>query len=356
MAKKKPDDAAENDLSKSSQSGPVQDLSLIKEIEKIYGKKVISGGDLLLTEKRMVIPFGPALDIGLSGGVPEGIWGIVCGPPKYGKTTSLLSFAANCQKPEYGNRNVYYLSVEGRLEDRNLQIDGLITTAPRFNLIRSTKDHILTAEEFLAIAELALRGDPGCLVIIDSYASLLTNAESQKESAAGNIRSDAPKLLSNFCKRMSQIVPLNKCIVMGVTKRMANTSGFGNPFSEVGGNAVQYQESLKIVLKKRDIFVNSKGKVVGQKVLWKIENSALGPPNSEVESIIKYGKGIYKAAEIGVLAEQLKLTEKNGSWYEIEGYGKVQGEAGYFSLIEENPELEAALYKQILELMNDKKD
>lgn len=355
MAKKKADDDGVVPA-KSLQSAPLDDLSIFKEIEKIFGKQIISGGDLIQSETRMVIPVGPALDIGLSGGIPEGIWGIVSGPPKYGKTTTLMSFAANCQKPQYGNRNVYYLSIEGRFEARNLEIDGLIPYAPRFNLIRSRKDKILTAEDFLNIAEIALRGDPGCLVIIDSYSSLLTSSETEKGEVSGSIRSDAPKLLSNFSKRMGQIVPLNKCIVMGVTKRMANTSGFGSPFAEVGGNAVQFQEGVKISLKKRDYLTDSKGKAVGQKVLWKIDNSALGPPNSEVESIIKYGKGIYKAAEIATIAVGLKLIEKSGSWYELEGYPKVQGENGLFGLIEANPELEQRLYDEILSIMNGDED
>lgn len=345
MGRKKADDLSSDVISNLSSSG----LSIIEKIEKLIGKNIIVGGDLIQKEHRQIIPLGPALDVGLCGGIPEGSWVVISGPPKYGKTTTMMSFAANCQKPEFGNRNVYYGSIEGRFGPQNLQIDGLITESPRFNLIRSTKDHILTAEEFLQIFEIAIRDDPGCLVIIDSYSALCTASETSKDFSA-NLRSDAPKLLMNFCRKMSQLVPLNKCIVMGVTKRIANTSGFGSPWSEAGGNGIQFQESVKISLKKREYVVDPDGSTIGQKVLWKIEDSALGPPNGEVESIIKYGKGIYKAAEIGMLALSMNLAEKNGAWYYI-GDQKWQGEVNFFRAIEEDEALQAKLYKDILEMV-----
>src|SRR4051812_27823631 len=93
---------------------------ILKELEKDFGKGVMIKGNEIVDRQKKIIPVSPALDYILGGGVPEGTWGVLTGKYKSGKSSISLHFAGNCQKPENGSRNVYYLNVEGRLKKRDL--------------------------------------------------------------------------------------------------------------------------------------------------------------------------------------------------------------------------------------------
>ena len=73
-------------MSKSKQES--HDTQLQKELVKQYGEGVaVSARDMLEEEghKKMVVPVGPALNVGLHGGIPEGSWITCSGQPKTGK-------------------------------------------------------------------------------------------------------------------------------------------------------------------------------------------------------------------------------------------------------------------------------
>ena len=82
-------------------------MTIDKALEKEYGKSAFFTADTLLNVEDTVIPVSPALDLILSGGIPEGSFVLLTGPPKIGKTTMCLQFAANAQKEEFGNREIF---------------------------------------------------------------------------------------------------------------------------------------------------------------------------------------------------------------------------------------------------------
>ena len=84
-----------------------------REVMKKYGKVVRSGTTVFdESENLEVIPFTPALDLALGGGIKEGSWVILTGDPKSGKTTTALQFAATCQSKEHGERPIVYINAE----------------------------------------------------------------------------------------------------------------------------------------------------------------------------------------------------------------------------------------------------
>jgi RecA/RadA recombinase len=161
---------------------------------------------------------------------------VLTGQPKCGKTTTSLDFAANAQKPEYGSgsykdgRMVYYLNIEGRLKKRDLEgIPGL--NLEKFDVIGSQTGKILRAEEYLQIAERIINQEPGCVVIIDSYSALCTEAEITSDMDKMQ-RADGAKLLAKFCRKVANVIPVNKNIVIGITHLMGNPTGYGAEFKE----------------------------------------------------------------------------------------------------------------------------
>ena len=62
-----------------------------KEFIKKYGDYVTTGDKVLETKRNYkTISISPAIDLALGGGIKEGSWMILSGPPKAGKTTTTM--------------------------------------------------------------------------------------------------------------------------------------------------------------------------------------------------------------------------------------------------------------------------
>lgn len=193
-------------------------MSVKEDVTKTFGEDIILNGNAIVDRKSVVIPVSPSLDIVLNGGIPEGSFVVFTGQPKCGKTTSSLDFAATAQKLEYAHssfkdgREVYYLNIEGRLKKRDLEgIPGL--NLDKFHVIGSQQGKILHAEEYLQIAEKIINEVPGSVVIIDSYSALCTEAEITSEMDKMQ-RADGAKLLAKFCRKVANVIPVNKNVVI----------------------------------------------------------------------------------------------------------------------------------------------
>lgn len=237
-------------------------------------------------------------------------------------TTTSLDFAATAQKEEYQGdlkkpRHVYYLNIEGRLKKRDLEgIKHL--NLDRFDVIGSQQGKILHAEEYLQIAERLINEEPGCVLIIDSYSALCTEAEITSDMDKMQ-RADGAKLLAKFCRKVANVIPVNKNIVIGITHLMGNP-GYGNvEWKEKSGQAIAYQTDIKLRAKFHKAWtLSADGAQIGQEVEWQTMCSALGPPGGTITSYLRYGQGIDKQTELATLAADMGLINKGGAWYTLD--------------------------------------
>jgi recombination protein RecA len=327
-------------------------------IKKDFGNNIILKANSIIDQKTMTIPVSPSLDIILNGGIPEGSFVVLTGQPKCGKTTTSLDVAATAQKEEYALkdiRNVYYLNIEGRLKKRDLEgIPGL--NLDKFNIIGSQTGKILHAEEYLQIAERIINEDPGSVMIIDSYSALCTEAEITSDMDKMQ-RADGAKLLAKFCRKVANVIPVNKNIVIGITHLMGNPTGYGAEFKEKSGQAIAYQTDVKIRAKSfKPWLIGTDNTQIGQEVEWQTLCSALGPPGGNIKSYIRYGIGIDKATELISLAVDIGLINKGGAWYTLSFMGdgeknKFQGTEKVRSYLLENPEIYNSLYAEVKNTM-----
>jgi len=261
-------------------------------------------------------------------------------------TTTSLDFAATAQQPIYqGNlkkpREVYYFNIEGRLKKRDLAgIKGLDLS--RFHVIGSQQGKILHAEEYLQIAEKVINEIPGSIVILDSYSALCTEAEITSDMDKMQ-RADGAKLLAKFCRKVANVIPVNKNIVIGITHLMGNPTGYGAEFKEKSGQAIAYQTDIKLRIKKfTPWIVGTDNTQIGQEVEWQTVCSALGPPGGVITSYIRYGEGIDKCTEAICLASDLGLIQKGGAWYTLTSAPdspKFQGVEKVRKYLLENPKV-----------------
>lgn len=333
-------------------------MSVKEDVVKAFGEDIILSGNSIIDKKLITIPVSPSLDIVLNGGIPEGSFVVLTGQPKCGKTTTSLDFAATAQKPEYQGdlknpREVYYLNIEGRLKKRDLEgIPDLDLS--RFHVIGSQQGKILNAEEYLQIAEKIINEIPGSILIIDSYSALCTEAEITSDMDKMQ-RADGAKLLAKFCRKVANVIPVNKNIVIGITHLMGNPTGYGAEFKEKSGQAIAYQTDIKLRAKTfKPWLLSADSTQIGQEIEWQVICSALGSPGGQITSYIRYGSGIDKYTEVICLASDLGLIHKGGAWYTlttVENKPKFQGTEKVRAFLVDNPTAYVDLLKTIKETM-----
>jgi recombination protein RecA len=331
---------------------------LAEDVTKTFGDDVILSGNALVDQKVLTIPVSPALDIVLNGGIPEGSFVVLTGQPKCGKTTTSLDFAATAQRSEYqgklkDTREVYYLNIEGRLKKRDLEgIPGL--NLSKFHIIGSQQGKILHAEEYLQIGERIINEVPGCVLIIDSYSALCTEAEITSDMDKMQ-RADGAKLLAKFCRKVANVIPVNKNIVIGITHLMGNPTGYGAEFKEKSGQAIAYQTDIKLRAKTFKAWtLGTDNTQIGQEIDWQVVCSALGPPGGVTTSYIRYGQGIDKYTELINLASDVGIINKGGAWYTItclEDKPKFQGTEKVRNFILENNEAYNTINNAVKEVL-----
>ncbi len=335
-------------------------MSLKEDVCKNFGQDIILSASAIVDKPCIVIPVSPAIDIMLNGGIPEGSFVVLTGQPKCGKTTTSLDFAATAQKEEYRGkldkpRHVYYLNIEGRLKKRDLEgIPGL--DLDRFDVIGSQQGKILHAEEYLQIGERIINEEPGSILIIDSYSALCTEAEITSDMDKMQ-RADGAKLLAKFCRKVANVIPVNKNIVIGITHLMGNPTGYGAEFKEKSGQAIAYQTDIKIRAKSfKPWSLGVDTSQIGQEVEWQVICSSLGAPGGKIISYIRYGQGIDRHMELAKLGEDSGLINKGGAWYTLDFIDmkpkiKLQGSERVRQYLLDNPEHYALLYSEVKKMI-----
>ena len=300
-----------------------------RELIKKHGSKLIVRGDEFIKRKEIIVSVSPAIDVHLGGGIPQGSNVLLAGKKKVGKTVTSLSIAANGQKH---GMNVYFLNIEGRLKKRDVTgIKGL--DAKMLYVIGSFKEDdgvggkvdgkILTGEEWLSIAEHWIHEDPGCIIILDSVSQLAT--EKEMNADIGDRTGDGGfRLLAQFTKRNANTIPVQKCIVIGIQHVLANTNPNTSKYFSTfrsGGNKVGYAVDVDLECVKMEPWrIDEKDKEseqIGQKITWKTGSTAITAPGRKMISMLRYGTGLDRVAELFELGTNFGLIDRNGAWYTL---------------------------------------
>lgn len=365
MAKNKKEDKEEK---KEKKIDPID--IMLAEISKNYGEGIARSGDDLLANPPKVIPFSPALDKILGGGIRETDWVLVSGIEKSCKTTSLLSFCANCQKPEYGERHIMILSAEHRLSEQNLNgIKDLKTDPKHLTFIESTKGCILSSPDFLNIGLTFLKNVPGGVLLIDSVSSLV--GASVIEKGIGS--SDFGRNNQNFTQFVDLAVPIvkgNKNIILQVAQTYANTSGYGKSTKLKIATKGKYQADiiLEILKSEFDYTEGEDEPPTGQIQNWLCRKASLTSPMKKCTSYVKYGIGIDRLKELLEVSKDYGfISVAGGGWTTLDfltqeekvkaGYDKdkeikIQGLDNTVDLLNQNPEWITRLEKSVQLIIN----
>jgi RecA/RadA recombinase len=223
-----------------------------------------------------------------------------------------------------------------------------------FKLIGSTKDNIMSTEQFLEKTEKAMNEFPGSIVIFDSFSDLSSAKEKTGEYGSGYGGIDSRKLEGEFARRITPLLSVNDCTVIGIAHVTPNINSVGS--STKISKALEYKLDIRLSLKKSypqgDWMVGDK--LIGQKVSLECITSALGAPGKSGTIWHKYGEGFSEFAEIAELACDLNLIKRKGAgWFEIEKHEKkTQGFDNLCELLKGNKEIYEEILKEVNEVLN----
>ena len=301
----------------------------ISGIEKKFGKGAIMKLGANNQMKVSAIPTGSlTLDLALGiGGVPRGRIVEIFGPESSGKTTVALHMVAEAQK--LGGMAAF-IDAEHALDPiyaRNLgvDIDSLLVSQPD------------SGEQALDIAEALLRSGAIDIVVIDSVAALVPQAEIDGEMGASHVGLQA-RLMSQALRKLSGTVSKTNSIVVFINQLREKVGVmYGNPETTPGGRALKFYSSVRIDVRKTEQ-LKSSGEMVGNKTRCKVVKNKVAPPFKQAEFEIIYGKGISKSGEILDIGTDLDIIEKSGSFFSYNGERLAQGRDNARKYLEEHPE------------------
>ena len=314
--------------------------SVMAEIEKQFGKGAIMklGEDSHIEVE--TTPSGSlALDMALGvGGFPKGRIIEVYGPESSGKTTIALQAVAEVQKR--GGRAAF-IDAEHALDPvyaKNLgvKIEELLLSQPD------------TGEQALEICEALVRSNAVSIVVIDSVAALVPQAEIEGEMGDSHVGLQA-RLMSQALRKLGGIINKTNttCIFINQLREKVGVL-FGNPETTPGGRALKFYASVRLDVRRGEQ-IKMGDSVVGNRTTIKVVKNKVAPPFKTASVDIMYGEGVSHEGELVDMAADIDILEKSGAWYSYNGEKIGQGRENTKIFLKNNPELAEEIEAQIRE-------
>jgi len=324
--------------SDKTESGKSQALSLaMDQIEKQFGKGAImrmDGGYKLDIETFSTGAL--SLDLALGGGIPRGRIIEIYGPESSGKTTLSLHAVAEVQK---AGGTAAFVDAEHALdplyaEKIGVQLDKLLVSQPD------------NGEQALEIVETLVRSNAVDIIVIDSVAALVPQAEIEGDMGDAHMGLQA-RLMSQALRKLTGVINKSKTTVVFLNQlRMKIGVMFGNPETTTGGNALKFYASVRMDI-RRTSQIKSGDDVIGNRTRVKVVKNKIAPPFREAEFDIMYNRGISTEGDVLDLATEKGLVEKAGAWYSYKGEKISQGREAAKQYLIDNPKVLEELDKQI---------
>ena len=313
---------------------------VLADIEKQFGKGAIMK---LGEQENMEVDVSPSgsisLDIALgAGGYPKGRIIEIYGPESSGKTTFALHAIAEVQKN--GGRAAF-IDAEHSLDPvyaSNLGVDIN-------ELLLSQPD---TGEQALEICDALVKSEAVSIIVIDSVAALVPQAEIDGEMGDSHVGLQA-RLMSQALRKLSGSINKTNtiCIFINQLREKVGVM-FGNPETTPGGKALKYYASVRLDIRRGEQ-IKQGSDVVGNRTNIKVVKNKVAPPFKTATVDIMYGEGVSYEGELVDLASEANIIEKSGAWYSYNGNKIGQGKENVKLLLKDNVQLRNEIDKKVRE-------
>jgi recombination protein RecA len=324
----------------TASEGKLKALGLAQEqINKQFGDGAIRRlGDTKTVDVELISSGALSLDLALGGGYPKGRIIEIFGPESSGKTTLALHAIAQIQKK---GGTAAFIDAEHALDPAYARKLGVDTD----NLLVSQPDN---GEQALEIAETLVRSNAVDIVVVDSVAALVPQAEIDGEMGDSHMGLQA-RLMSQALRKLTGIISKSKTTVVFINQiRMKIGVMFGNPETTTGGNALKFYASVRMDI-RRTGQIKSGEDILGNRTKVKIVKNKIAPPFRVAEFDIMYNEGISKTGDVLDLAVLHGIVGKSGAWFDY-GDAKIgQGREASKEYLKNNPKVLAEIEAKVRE-------
>ncbi|WP_298868621.1 recombinase RecA [Microbacterium sp.] len=312
--------------------------SALAHIERQFGKGSIMrlGSDERAPVE--VIPTGSiALDSALGiGGLPRGRIIEIYGPESSGKTTLTLHAIANAQR---AGGIAAFIDAEHALDPEyarklGVDIDQLLVSQPD------------TGEQALEIADMLIRSGAIDLVVIDSVAALVPEAEIKGEMGDSHVGLQA-RLMSQALRKLTGGLNQTKTTAIFINQLREKIGVFfGSPETTAGGKALKFYASVRLDIRRIETLKDG-AEAVGNRTRVKVVKNKMAPPFKQAEFDILYGIGISREGSLIDFGVEHGIVKKSGSWYTYDGDQLGQGKENARNFLIKNPDIALDIETQI---------
>ena len=310
----------------------------LKEIRKKFGEESIM---IMGANERANVETFPSgsylLDKALGiGGYPKGRIIEIFGTESSGKTTLALHAIASIQKL---GGIAAFIDVEHALDPKYAKNLGVDID----NLILSQPD---SGEQALEIADTLVKTGEIDLVIVDSVAALVPEAELNGEMRDQTIGAQA-RLMSKALRKMTASINKAKTTVIFINQvREKIGIIFGNPEVTPGGRSLKFYSSIRLDVRKSKLIGDSND-YTGHLIKIKVVKNKLSAPFRFFVTEIIFSQGISRDGELIDLGVELNVLTKKGSFYYYKDKKIAQGRVNAKQYLVDNPEFKKELIKEL---------
>lgn len=313
---------------------------ILSDIEKQFGKgSIMKLGENQHMKVDVVSSGCLSLDIALGvGGYPRGRIIEIYGPESSGKTTFALQAIASVQKT--GGRAAF-IDAEHALdpvyaEKLGVNINELLLSQPD------------TGEQALEICDALVKSEAISIIVIDSVAALVPQAEIDGEMGDSHVGLQA-RLMSQALRKLSGTISKTNTIAIFINQLREKVGVmFGNPETTTGGRALKFYSTIRLDVRRNEQLKMGDG-VVGNKTTIKVVKNKVAPPFKTAVVDIMYGEGVSREGEVIDLGVEAGIIEKTGAWYSYEGEKLGQGKENVKVLLKETPDLTQEIEEKVRE-------
>ncbi len=312
----------------------------ITTIERKYGQGSVMR---LSDEAHQAIPSIPTGSIGLDlalgiGGIPRGRVSEIYGPESSGKTTLALHVIAEAQRK---GGEAAFIDAEHALDVNYARRLGVKTE----ELLVSQPDY---GEQALEIADLLVRSGGLDVIVVDSVAALIPQAELEGSMGESQVGGQA-RLMSHAMRKLTGTIHRSKTSLVFINQiRMKiGSMGYGSPETTSGGNALKFYASVRLDIRKIQT-LKDKDEVVGNRVKVKTVKNKVAPPFRETQFDILYGQGISRVGELLDMGVEHGVVDKSGAWFAFGSERLGQGRENVRAFLQDNDEIRMNIENQLL--------
>jgi RecA protein len=311
----------------------------IAQITKQFGDgSIMKLGDNRNIDVELLKSGSLSLDLALGGGYPKGRIIEIYGPESSGKTTLALHAIAEIQKT---GGQAAFIDAEHALDPSYAKRIGVDVD----NLLISQPDN---GEQALEICETLVRSNAVDLIVVDSVAALVPQAEIDGDMGDAQMGLQA-RLMSQAMRKLTAIISKSKATVIFINQiRMKIGVMFGNPETTTGGNALKFYASVRIDIRRIGQIKDGEN-IIGNRTKIKVVKNKIAAPFRSAEFDIMYNEGISKVGDVLDLAVQYGVFDKAGAFIKYNGETIGQGREAVKRVLKEKPEFFAEIEQKVRE-------